>query len=50
MIENIDWIDVILMIGGYIVLLSTSGKVLDYILSKISGGLMIEYLISKVTL
>ena len=42
MIENIDWIDVIFLIGGYIVLLSTSGKLLDYILSKISAGSVVE--------
>lgn len=36
MIENINWIDVTILIGGYFALLGTSGIVLNYILSKIS--------------
>ena len=42
MIENISRIDVGILIGGYVVLLSTSGKVLDYILSKTSGKCIIQ--------
>ncbi len=36
MLENINWIDVVISIAGYSVLLFTSGKVLNYTLSKIS--------------
>ena len=42
MIENISRIDVGILIGGYVLLLSTSGKVLDYILSKTSGKCIIQ--------
>jgi len=36
MIENMNWIVIAILIGGYFVLLSTSGIVVNYILSKIS--------------
>ena len=42
MIENISKIDVGILVAGYVVLLCTSGKVLDYILSKTSGKCMIQ--------
>lgn len=35
MVENINWVDLVILIGGYLVLLATSGLVLNYILSEI---------------
>ena len=37
MIENMNLITVTLLVGGYLILLGTSGIVVNYILSKISG-------------
>ena len=37
MIENMNLITVAILVGGYLVLLGTSGIVVNYILSKISG-------------
>jgi hypothetical protein len=42
MIENIELVDVFLLLGGYTALLGTSGKVLNYSLSKISSKYRIE--------
>lgn len=36
MIENMNWIVVAILVGGYLILLGTSGIVVNYILSKIS--------------
>lgn len=36
MIENMNWIVVAILVGGYLLLLGTSGIVVNYILSKIS--------------
>ena len=36
MIENMNWIVVTILVGGYLILLGTSGIVVNYILSKIS--------------
>jgi len=36
MIENLIIIEVLIIMGGYFVLLGTSGKLVNYILSKIS--------------
>lgn len=36
MFENINWLDVVISVVGYSVLLCTSGIVLNFILSKIS--------------
>ncbi len=42
MIENISRNDVFILVAGYVVLLSTSGKVLSYILSKTSGKVVFQ--------
>jgi hypothetical protein len=42
MIENFSRFDGVILIGGYIVLLCTSGKVLNFILSKTAGKDMIQ--------
>jgi hypothetical protein len=36
MIENMNWIVVAILVGGYLILPGTSGIVVNYILSKIS--------------
>lgn len=36
MIENMNWIVVTILVGGYLILPGTSGIVVNYILSKIS--------------
>ena len=36
MFENINWLDIVISVAGYSVLLCTSGIVLEFILSKIS--------------
>lgn len=36
MIENMNWIVVAILVGGYLILSGTSGIVVNYILSKIS--------------
>jgi hypothetical protein len=36
MFENINWLDIVISVAGYSVLLCTSGIVLEFILSRIS--------------
>ncbi len=42
MIENINWIDVAILLLGYVILLGTSGIVVNFILNKISKKHIIQ--------
>ena len=42
MIENMNWVDVGILLSGYVILLGTSGIVVNFILNKISKKHIIQ--------
>lgn len=42
MIENMNWVDIAILISGYVILLGTSGILVNFILDKISKKHIIQ--------